>query len=245
MMLIDCGNTALKWQLWQAQKLQASGGFRYQSNSLQSLEHLLKEVAPGRCYITSVLDHSRQQLLEDCITQQNLPYVRFRSAASALGVSSAYADPDSLGDDRWLTLLAAAELAPAGSLIIDAGSAITLDLLSAEGTHLGGAIIPGTRTSRDHFRDIFSYLDLSELQANPERPPGCSTPDAIHIDYDRDSLDILLELLDAWQGLLPGNPKLILAGGDANRVESRLARPLVRIPDLVFRGMRRMIIEQG
>ncbi len=245
MMLIDCGNTALKWQLWQAQQLRSSGALLYRSNWMQSLQQLLNDVTPESCYVTSVLDQSRQQLLEDCITQQNLSYIRYRSAASALGVTSAYTDPDSLGDDRWLALLAAAELAPAGSLIIDAGSAITLDLLSAEGTHLGGAIIPGTRTSRDHFRDIFSYLDLSELQANPERPPGCSTPEAIHIDYGRDSLDILLELLDTWQALLPGNPKLILAGGDANRVENRLARPLVRIPDLVFRGMRRMITEQG
>lgn len=245
MILLDCGNTALKWQLWSDHQLHGSGGLYYHSDWRDSLQSLLHDAGSSPCYLTSVLDQSRQQSLEECIKQQGLQSVRFESAAYALGVTSAYADPGSLGDDRWMALLAANQIAPQGSLIIDAGSAITLDLLSADGLHLGGAIIPGTRTSRDRFRDIFSYLELSELQANPERPPGGSTPEAIHIDYDRDSLDILVELMSSWQNLLPGDPVVILAGGDANRVENRLSRPVIRIPDLVFRGMRRMITEQG
>ena len=241
MILLDCGNTALKWQQWQEDRLLASGGLAYDDGWLKRLDQQMQQWGKQSVYLTSVLDDERQLALEQCLGRYQQSFTRFRSAASELGVTSAYRDPGSLGDDRWMALLAAHELAPQGSLIIDAGSATTLDLMSADGQHQGGAIIPGTRTSQDHFREIFSYLDLSQLQADASRPPGCSTPQAIHIDYQQDPLDILVNLLTQWRELLPPEAVLLLAGGDANRVENRLAMPLRRVPDLVFKGMRRLL----
>ncbi len=196
-------------------------------------------------YLTSVLNTERQQALEALLSEKQMTWQRLQSAAGDLGVCSAYDEPQALGDDRWMTLLAAHALVTEDCMVIDAGSAITLDLLRADGQHLGGAIIPGTRTSRDHFREIFSYLDLSELQADASRPPGCSTPAAIHIDYNRDSIEILIQLMHRWQSLLDGNHQVLLAGGDADRVEARLPTAVRRVPDLVFTGMRCLIKSRG
>lgn len=245
MILLDCGNSLLKWQYLDQERLLASGGLRYDDNWTEVLASRLEGLPDKSVYLTSVLDERRQQKLEQVLTRLHCESHRFRSAATQLGVSSAYAEPGTLGDDRWVALLAAHQLAPQGCLVIDAGSAITLDLLRGDGQHLGGAIIPGTRTSQQHFREIFSYLDLADLQADAARPPGCSTPAAIHIDYERESLDILRDLLQQWSARLDDNAQVLLAGGDADRVEEYLPQAVTRVPDLVFLGMRRLIQSEG
>lgn len=245
MILLDCGNSRLKWQYWDHQKLRASGALSYENNWPGKLGRHLDQHKLDTVYLTSVLDDSRQQQLESLLSARQADCYRLQSAATDLGVTSAYAEPESLGDDRWMALLAAHQLAPRGCMVIDAGSAITLDLLRADGQHLGGAIIPGTRTSRDHFRKIFSYIDLADLQADSSRPPGCSTPEAIHIDYDHDPLDILIDLLQQWKLLLGDKPAILLAGGDADRVEARVPMSVQYVPDLVFCGMRRLIESRG
>ena len=58
-------------------------------------------------------------------------------------MTSGYRDPERLGVDRWLALIAARERSKQPTVIVDAGSACTIDLLDSEGRHLGGYILPG------------------------------------------------------------------------------------------------------
>lgn len=202
----------------------------------------MQGLAATHCYLASVLDTTRQAELEQCLAPRfEAAVTRFVSVARALGVTNGYRQPEHLGVDRWMTLLAAREMLPGDCVLIDAGSAITLDLLRADGQHLGGAILPGFNTSIDHFRHIFKYIDFDHPDIAETQQPGCSTEAAIHIDYEQGTNEILPELVNRWIQLLDDNASILLTGGDAVQIKRGLDRACRVLPDLVFRGMRRLI----
>ena len=67
---------------------------------------------------------------------------------SQCGVRNSYENPVQLGSDRWAALIAARSIAPKGCVVVNAGTAMTVDALSAEGVFLGGLIVPGLATMR-------------------------------------------------------------------------------------------------
>ncbi len=243
MILLDCGNSQLKAQDWRNDRVVASCAIAYQRPWVERLSSWLGAQAAEHCYLASVLAGERRAALDACLAARFGDAVtRFRSEAEALGVRSAYAEPATLGVDRWLALLGAAGLGVGDCFIVDAGSAITLDLLRADGTHLGGAILPGVNTSRADFERIFHYLDFSDPAIGRVDEPADSTAAAIHVDYARDSLEELCILLQRWQIHLAKDAPVLIAGGDAPRVLRALSQPLRLVPDLVFRGMRRLAV---
>ncbi len=241
MILLDCGNRNLKAQFFDAGLLRASFAITYDSDWWSRLNQWMQGLPAAHCYLASVLDGARQAELEQCLAQQfGTAVTRFESTARALGVTNGYRQPERLGDDRWMTLLAAREMAAGGCIVIDAGSAITLDLLRADGQHLGGAILPGVNTSIEHFKSIFNYIDFDAPEIAETLQPGCSTEAAIHIDYAQTTIEILPELVNRWIQLFDDETTLLLAGGDAERVQRVLDQPSRIVPDLVFRGIRRL-----
>ncbi len=241
MIFLDCGNRCLKAQSRDAGKLTSSYVCSYQTNWIQPLNLWMRDVPAAHCYLASVLDSDRQQQLEQFLAQGFGDSVtRFTTEPEAFGVTNAYRQPERLGVDRWLSLLAAAQMVSGNVIIIDAGSAITLDLLRADGQHLGGAILPGLNTPVDEFKRIFKNIDFNDPKIKQTSQPGCSTEAAIHIDYARSSSEILPGLVDRWINCFEDDAILLLAGGDAARVQREIDRPGRIVPDLVFRGMRRL-----
>jgi len=243
MILLDCGNSQIKAQHHHRGRLQASFSCAYRVGDWNArLARWLDGLLCARAYLCSVLDPARQAQLDSCLAARfGAEVTRFSSTAQALGVINGYREPGRLGVDRWMALLAAGAMVKTDCMVIDAGSAITVDLLRADGHHLGGAILPGFNTSNDSFRRIFSHIDFDHPEIAETMLPGCSTEAAIQIDYGHHSIETLPALVNRWIPLLDENPGLLLAGGDAPRVQAALERPARIVPDLVFRGMRRLI----
>lgn len=241
MILIDCGNSLLKAQYRSAQRVSGSYASRYDGDWVRDFARWLEDRPAGGACVASVLDAKRQARLETCLQARfGEAVTRVESTASALGVINAYDRPERLGVDRWLALLAAAEVCAGDCMIIDAGSAITLDLLRADGRHLGGAILPGRKTSIERFREIFGYIDFDAVARADHANPGCSTETAIQLDYAQDSLGYLQQLVNRWRPMLNPKPEILLAGGDAARVQRELGAAARIMPDLVFRGLARL-----
>ncbi len=241
MILLDCGNSSLKAQQRESDRVQASFASSYSDGWIRRLDHWLHDIAADHCYQSSVLDATRQARLDECLGRRFGEQVtRFKSEPRGGGVINGYHQPERLGVDRWLALIGAAGLVDGDCIVIDAGSAITLDLLRGDGQHLGGAILPGLNTSRERFRQIFSYIDFNDPQITASDEPGCSTEAAIQIDYPRDSIDRLRELMTGWIQHLDRNASVLLAGGDAPRLQSQLEQRGRIVPDLVFLGMSRL-----
>ena len=242
MILFDCGNSQIKAQYHHRGRLQASFACSYKMNWIARLTRWFDVLPCTRAYLCSVLDPARQAQLDSILAARLAgPVTRFRSVAQALGVTNGYREPERLGADRWMALLAAAAMVETDCIVIDAGSAITVDLLRADGRHLGGAILPGFNTSNDSFRRIFGHIDFDHPAIVETTLPGCSTEAAIQIDYSHHSIDRLPALVNRWIPLLDENPGLLLAGGDAPRVQGLLEHPARIVPDLVFRGLQRLI----
>ena len=242
MILFDCGNSQIKAQYFQAGCLQASFACCYKVDWSDRLTRWMEPLESTQAYLCSVLDKERKAELAGCLGEKFATNItRFHSEPRAFDVINGYAEPGRLGVDRWMALLGAAGMSATDCIVIDAGSAITLDLLSADGQHLGGAILPGLNTSIDAFKRIFSHIDFYHAAIAEAATPGCSTEAAIQIDYEHHSIERLPALVNRWIPLLNNDLTLLLAGGDAARVQRLLEQPARIVPDLVFRGMRRLI----
>jgi type III pantothenate kinase len=242
MILLDCGNSQIKAQYFQAGRLLASFACSYKVDWSERLTRWMEPLQCTQAYLCSVLDSARQARLDACLAQRFAVNVtRFRSELQALGVTNGYVEPERLGSDRWMALLGAVAMTDTDCIVIDAGSAITVDLLSADGRHLGGAIMPGLNTSIEAFKRIFSHIDFKHSEISEVASPGCSTEAAIQIDYQHHSIESLPILVNRWIPLLEDDLTLLLAGGDAARVRGLLAHSACIVPDLVFRGMHRLV----
>jgi type III pantothenate kinase len=132
-LLLDIGNSSVKWRL-------AGRSGRLSGDTL--LPPL--ERAPDAIWVSSVASPEREQALAREAMQQwqRDPWFA-RSEASACGLTNSYAQPQRMGVDRWLAMIAAYVRVKGAVCVVDAGSALTIDFVDADGQHLGGYIIPG------------------------------------------------------------------------------------------------------
>jgi type III pantothenate kinase len=140
---MDLGNSRAKWafdaDLAQGQVQQAA------SADPAGLIHKLEALRqPSAVWIASVLAPERTQMLSDWMQAQWRLRPAFACTREAeQGVLNGYRQPAQLGVDRWLGLLAARSISKQPQLVVDCGTATTLDALDQDGRHLGGHILPG------------------------------------------------------------------------------------------------------
>ncbi len=149
--------------------------------------------------------------------------------------------PQRVGTDRLLAALAAAHLRPAGqpAIVVDAGSAITVDLVSADGAFEGGAILPGFEMMAQALAERTDALPLVDRSAADEWPAviGKSTVTAIRSGLFWGHVGAVRELIDRIAEQVGGQPQVLLAGGDAAKLAPLLPRPSRIVPHLVFLGI--------
>ncbi|MFV2032152.1 MAG: type III pantothenate kinase [Gammaproteobacteria bacterium] len=243
MLLLDIGNSTVKGQWWDDGELRQTFSCHFQNGWQARLAACLADTGAERCFFSSVQDAQVESdisgLLKGFIKAPDL--VRLVAKKNCCGVKNAYSEPATLGIDRWLNLLGAAGLIQQDAIIIDAGSAITIDLLRADGMHLGGAILPGFDTSIKQFKRIMRNADFEHVEISHTEEPGCFTEACINIDYQKTDAVTVERLVDRWSGRLASDTVLIVAGGGASYLHRRLSRAHRLVPDLAFRGMRRQL----
>jgi len=160
-----------------------------------------------------------------------------RSSAGCGPVANGYEQPSALGVDRWLAVVAAFDHASRACCVIDAGSAITLDLVSEQGRHEGGYIVPGLSLQRESFVGK-TGLTLDAEATWKSVVPGLRTSDALD--------NGILAMVTGWIVFMMkgsaerGGRELYLTGGDASVLSEQLDRHNVRhlvVPDLVLDGL--------
>jgi type III pantothenate kinase len=154
-----------------------------------------------------------------------------KSEAQAFGVKNAYLQPDKLGVDRWLALLAARRHYALPVCIVDCGTAITVDLLNSQGRHLGGMICPGLELMKQSLSAGTAALryDDSAFTVGPAN----HTAAAIYSGVLSAAAGLVEHVLSAQTEPC----QLLLTGGDARLIAGQLGYPFRIDPDLVFRGL--------
>jgi type III pantothenate kinase len=160
-------------------------------------------------------------------------------ATSGLPVILDVDEPLSVGADRIVNVLAAVELFHADSVVVDFGTATTFDCVTADARFLGGAIMPGLRTSADQLTRRAAKLPATELRA-PSRVIGRRTEECIQAG-------VLFGAADAVDGMIrristewPGGkkPRVVATGGLAGLVAPLTTMIELTDPDLTLCGLR-------
>lgn len=231
---IDIGNTRLKWRV----------------------SHAGRVVNQGAC-LTSGLGAGMPAVWQDDITDVAVAnvagpavaglvsaYAQMRwqvqpvfaiTQAEQAGVRNSYAEPRRMGVDRWLAMVAAYNDCGRACCVVDCGSAITVDHLSATGDHLGGYIIPGLRLMSESLQRNTAEVLVEHRIETFELAPGCHTSAAVThgVNYAFKALqERLLRELQAQQVM----PALYITGGDGE-LFYRLCGEGVYRPDLVLDGL--------
>lgn len=155
-----------------------------------------------------------------------------------LGIAIAIPHPGRVGIDRLLAATAAHRLQnrPADAIVIDAGSAVTVDLIRADGTYCGGAILPGRQLQLESLAGGTDLLPLIQFDSagNVPAPAGC-TADAIRLGISAGIAGAV-----GWLSRRYGaaaDCDYFLSGGDARWLAPLLDAPATMIEDLVLRGI--------
>ena len=158
-----------------------------------------------------------------------------QSAASLCGVTNAYTRPTALGVDRWLGLIAAWRRESLPAVIVNCGTAVTLDTLNATGHHGGGLIVPGTTMMRDARGPLLNLAEKAQPAINPSGFPLIPTPSdpALH------TIGALIDRVwEETRALCGTTTRLLLTGGDAHQVLPYLLnQEAEQVPDLVLTGL--------
>ena len=229
-LLFDVGNTRLKWAAVestqhpsdQQKKLWAYSG-SISSKSLHSPEHraelsdyiaktLPKPDAIGFSCVagTESITHL-QSLFPQWV---DVPWKQLGGDSTFDGVRTLYEDPGKLGADRWAAILAARTLSKVNTLIINAGTATTIDLLGSNGVHYGGWILPGLSLMQQSLEANTAQLPLA-ARDDSQSGFGITTNNAIIGGCDAAQTGAILYAINTAKGMNQPIEKIWLDGGNA------------------------------
>lgn len=250
-MYLDCGNSRLKWRMGND-----AGSVNYDDVPQWSTEPPFYSQDIAQLRATDRVDRvvfaavRYDKSLEEAVQRWrglDIEVVRIETAARAAGVTCAYPDPSKLGIDRWLAVIAAWHARPSNLVIVDAGTAITVDCVAANGRHLGGYIVPGLRLMLASLAAQTERVKVSLSEREASLAPASETDAAVN----RGVLLMVVGLVTQALALLladdpDGLATILVCGGDGPKLlphiktEISACSPAVEVrhvQDLVLDGL--------
>ncbi len=251
-LFVDVGNSCCKWAFSSQQGLSAQQSMDYTADTLlMRLDTHWQNWAqvPTSVWVSNVAGNEIRTLLQQWMAQHWQCSVVFaHTETRACGVVNGYEQPQQLGVDRWLALLGAHQLNPEGRcLVVDCGTAVTLDVLNQHGEHQGGWILPGLQMMRSGLQKNAHALQHLAVEGKDEtvqtlaRPPGFlpakNTQDGIFFG----TLYAVISLVTQVWNTVSMNGKwplsIFLTGGAALEVYPHLPMLCRHEPELVLKGL--------
>ena len=233
-LLVDIGNTRLKWALLQEGGLVTGRALVNQQITRHELVETWKmQTPPERLAIACVSSTPLLELVLAVVIElwPAIKIVQVKSEAHAFGVHNAYQQPEKLGVDRWLALVAVRNLYHKPACIVDCGTAITVDLIDADGKHQGGLISPGLTLMKKSLAAGTAALQFHET--SHDFGPANYTEAAIYSGTLSAAVGLIEHVLTKQSNAM----SVILTGGDADIIARQLrVKPIVDA-DLVLRGL--------
>ena len=233
---IDAGNTRVKWGVHDGHGWRATGAVATaQAGALaQSIAGMPRADVAIAC---NVAGDALEAAIRRACEAMKIGVTFIRSAREQLGVTNGYRDPAQLGPDRWAALIAAHALERGHKVVVNAGTALTVDALTADGQFLGGLIVPGPRLMRQSLDRGTAGLRLTE-GAIVDFPR--STPDAITSGAIQACAGAVERLASAMASHGAPPDRIILSGGAAAEIAPWLVLPIAHHDNLVLDGLARI-----
>ena len=226
--LIDIGNTEIKWQLRGSERVTDTG--RGDVSQLLVWLESLGNLPSQRVAVSCVRDDEFAGELRDALVQLGCYSVDFaESSATHAGVSNAYANPSSLGVDRWLAVLALKSRGYESGIVVDVGTACTIDVLK-NNRHVGGFILPGPKLACEAL-----VANTDKIRYSTEPPaalePGSDTGACVVSGAWLTIVGAVKEIAMRY----PHCPLFLAGGGAPTLIDLGVEGELVT--DLVFDGL--------
>lgn len=231
---VDCGNSTidcLAHATGSRRRIQRGDG------APAELRDFLRQASPSRVLVASVVPASLEQV---------------REAASGVGLAIAvagvdlpcplridYDTPATLGVDRWLGCVAAHRLFGA-AVVVDCGTATTVNAVDAEATFRGGPIGPGLRALVVGMAQATPALPAPRLDVAAVAAAARSTQAAVDAGVLLGYCGLVERLVTGVLDAMPAATKVVLTGGNADRFARHASLRAELVPDLVHRGLVRL-----
>jgi type III pantothenate kinase len=239
LLLLDVGNSRLKWALVRANQWIAHGAVAKQDIGTLALTQWQTLPRPQYALGVNVAGEAVRVRVEAQLARWRVQPYWLAAGEHECGLHNQYQPPGQLGSDRWAALIAGWERCRASCLVVNAGTALTVDALQAqggEGLFRGGLIVPGLRIMRQALADHTAALKLTPGEF---RDFPTSTADAVWtgtiraacgaIEGSRASLAAALDTSDP----VP----VLLTGGAAAELAPHLNEPVTVVDNLVLEGV--------
>lgn len=227
MLLLDVGNTRLKWRLLSDGAIVQEGGLALADINSDLWADM---PSPPKIFGSCVAAQSVQDQLNTlCGQRWQLSPEWLKVEATCAGLTNSY-DIQKLGPDRWAAVIAAFHRVKGAVIVVSAGTAITVDAVTAQGHYLGGLIVPGIHLMRQALAEKTARLPLAD-GAFSNFPT--QTVDAIYAG----SIDAACGAIERLARRLGVNVPCVLSGGDAPLLASQLPLEVICVDNLVLDGL--------
>ena len=230
---IDAGNTRIKWAVHRDGRFAATRAMP--TTEAEGLALAWQGEMPiARAIASNVAGPDVRQALERACERTGIALEVIRSQPEQLGVRNGYRDPSQLGTDRWAALVAAHGETAQNQLVVNAGTALTIDALTGDGRFLGGLIVPGPALMRRSLDRGTADLRLTEGEYVdfPRATPDAITSGAIHACAG--AVERMVAVM-AEQGVEP--VRIVLGGGAATELAPHLPIDVAIRENLVLDGL--------
>jgi len=192
-------------------------------------------VVPQRIVACNVAGERVGAEVEALAAHLGVPLSWVRAQARQAGVVNCYENPAQLGADRWAALIGARALHGAACLVVNAGTATTIDVLDADGVFHGGLILPGLALMRSALSGNTAGLPYArgEFSALPRSTDAAIVSGALHATLG--AIERMFRHVAAAPGAL-----CLLSGGAAGDIAGQATLPLRHIDNLVLEGLARL-----
>lgn len=242
--LLDAGNSRFKWCRLQNGVLSEACSKEYdsQDRARAVVTALNASARPSRIVVASVLrDDFRNEFNRLSATQFCIDPEFVIPARAAYGIQIAYAKPEEFGADRFAALVAARRALQQPCIVVDCGTAVTVDALTREGDHLGGLILPGLNLMRTSLTEHTARINVSP-DSDGDYLFGRSTSQGVKAGtrralvgaIDRIAQDMTNHLVQRCRNV---PVKRLLTGGAGANLQPYLAADYHLEPRLVLQGL--------
>ena len=233
LLVIDSGNSRTKWAL-------ADDSGKLSPMEICLNANIAKANFPTAQAQSAVIANVAGEVMAQQLTQLLQPLeLHFISASGqACGVKNSY--QSTLGADRWAALVAAWHNTKHATVMVNAGTAITIDCIGKDGAFLGGTIMPGLRLMHESLSKNTAQLSVDNVSViNFDADFPANTQDGIQtgcLNAVAGAIHLMQKRLEKHSGWLP---KLILSGGDAHKIAKSLNTPILNM------GTKQVIITEN
>ena len=240
---IDAGNSRVKWGWhdghgWTSVATVSLIEFAASSDHVNPFSVTHED--PERIVISNVAGEGAHHLLVNWTSIFEAEPLWLRAEAERCGVRNGYERPEQLGPDRWAALVAARGLHNGACLVVNSGTATTVDMLAADGSFLGGAILPGVELMRFVLHEHTGRLPIQEGEY---RDMPRNTVDAIETGCRHAQAGAIERMYRAFREL-DGNPLCVVSGGAGRLLMDQMSAPRRYVENLVLEGLGRIALDE-